>query len=113
LILVQDVSILNNPILNSLLGALNRRGTRTVRASAILNSQLISLAFRAIVGTSTAEPDFLDRGLANSTRLFGTIVNPRHAPVIAVGALDIEIIAKGGAALVDRGLQDVYDGLTQ
>ena len=45
--------------------------------------------------------------------MVGTIVNPRHAPVVAVGALDIEIIAKSGAALIDRGLQDVDDGLTQ
>ena len=64
------------------------------------------------MGTSTAKADFLDRGLADSTGLGGTIVDPRYATVIAVGALDVEIIAESGAALIDRGLEDVYDGLT-
>ena len=65
------------------------------------------------MGTSPAEPDFLDRGLADSTGLVGAIVDPRHASIVAIGALNVEIITKSGAALVDRGLQDVDDRLAQ
>ena len=58
------------------------------------------------MGASTTESHFLDWGLANSARLFGAIVHPRHAAIIAVGALDVEIVAKGGTTLIDRELED-------
>ena len=65
------------------------------------------------MSASTAESHFLDRGLADSAWLFGTIVNPRHATVIAVGTLDVEIIAKGSTALIDRELEDFDNRLPQ
>ena len=61
----------------------------------------------------TTQPDLLDRGLANAARLFGPIVNPRHAAIIAVGALDIEIITESGTTLIDRGLEDIDDRCPQ
>ncbi len=54
------------------------------------------------MSASTAESHFLDRGLADSAWLFGTIVNPRHTAIIAVCALDIEKSAKSSTALIDR-----------
>jgi hypothetical protein len=63
------------------------------------------------VSASTAEPNFGDRGLANAAGLVGAMVNPRHLAVIAVGALDVEIIAKSSATLLDRGFEDVDRGL--
>jgi hypothetical protein len=65
------------------------------------------------VGTSTPEPHLSDRSSTDSTGLVGTIVNPRHASIITVCTLDIEIITKGSAALVDRGLEDFDSGLAQ
>ena len=65
------------------------------------------------MGTSTTEFDFFDRCSTHSTGLVRAIVNPRYAAVIAVGALDIEVIAKCSAALLDRGSEDVYGGLMQ
>jgi hypothetical protein len=50
---------------------------------------------------SPTEANFLDGGLANPTGLVGAVVHPRHAAIIAVGALDIEVITKGSAALLD------------
>ncbi len=62
---------------------------------------------------SSAEADFLDRGLADAAGLVGAVVNPRHAAVVAVGALDVEVIAKCGAALGDRGCEDIYGGFVE
>lgn len=72
----------------------------------------IILALRTVVSASAAESNFLDRGLANSTWLFRAVVNPRHTAIIAVGALDIEIIAKGSTTLIDRELENFDDRLS-
>ena len=71
------------------------------------------LALRAVVSASAAEPNFLDRRLTDSAGLFCPIVDPRHAAIVAIGALDIEIVAKGSTTLIDRELEDFDNRLAQ